>query len=54
MPYKAQQRADKEKRLPDDFYHVYTNETLKINQWRPSQPNAKASTEICAKSYFGI
>ena len=54
LPYKAQNKADGEKLLPEDFYHIYTNETLKINQWRPSQPNNKATKkEHCVKSYFG-
>ena len=53
MPYKAQKRVDGRKFIPEDFQHVYSNETLRINQWRPSQPNNKATKEICIKSYFG-
>ncbi len=51
MPYKAFNTERKYK--PEDFYHVYTNATLGINLWRPSQPNNKPSGEVCVKSYFG-
>ena len=51
MPYKAYKTEGKYER--EDFVHIYTNTTLAINLWRPSQPNDKVKEKTCIKSYFG-
>ena len=51
MPYKSFKTEGKYER--EDFVHIYTNTTLAIDLWRPSQPNNKVIGEICIKSYFG-
>ena len=52
MPYKTEKKEEKYK--PEDFYHIYTNETLNLDLWRPKQPNHRLNIDPpCILSYFG-
>ena len=53
MPYKSFRTEGQYEKL-GDFFHIYTNTTLAIDLWRPSQPNDKTPNgEKCIRSYFG-
>jgi hypothetical protein len=52
MPYRVNKKEERYK--PEDFYNIYTNESLKLDLWRPKQPNNPIQLDPpCILSYFG-
>jgi hypothetical protein len=52
MPFRAT-TIETKRYQKTDFYHIYTNETLKLDLWRDKQPNNGATDEMCIMSYLG-
>ncbi|XP_023345924.1 uncharacterized protein LOC111714922 isoform X2 [Eurytemora carolleeae] len=52
VPYKADNNNSNKVLKAEEFFHVYTNQSLAINAWRASQPNGKGSQ--CVKVYLSL